>query len=258
MRGFLPKATATDGCFGSAIGSQMHTVDISANREISSQTTSISFDNETRELADTHCQARYEFYGEVVNSSDCRNVKDASRALWRAFEQAFPLTNNSLCQVHGQRLLQAKAGDEEAAKYMAAVYAFPQSELDQKKHRYVVTITPPSCLTFISCLFSRVHFLVISFNTKTKKVLEHFAEDELFLLNHAVATGIATQNHAESFNKLALDVRQLNPVLQLESLLRRQCKQWNDEYERSAQCKSILPPGLTSKATYKKQVRLAA
>ena len=69
-RGFLPKITATDACFGSAVGSQLHTVDISANREISSQTTSISFDNETRELADTHCFARGLFYGEVVNSAE--------------------------------------------------------------------------------------------------------------------------------------------------------------------------------------------
>ena len=87
QRGYLPRVTATDVCFGSAIGSQMHTVDISTNREISTQTSSLSFDNETRELADTHCQARYEFYGEVVHSSDCRDVKDAHRALWGAFEQ---------------------------------------------------------------------------------------------------------------------------------------------------------------------------
>ena len=63
----------------------MHTVDISANREISSQTTSISFDNETRELADTHCTARGLFYGDVVNSAECRDVKDGAKALWASF-----------------------------------------------------------------------------------------------------------------------------------------------------------------------------
>ena len=78
------------------------------------------------------------------------------------------------------------------------------------------------------------------------------------LLDHEDDTGIATQNHAEAFNKSMLDVRQLNPVLQVKSLVRHECKRWNDEYHRAIKCTSILPPGLTSKATYKEQWRLAA
>ena len=49
-----------------------------------------------------------------------------------------------------------------------------------------------------------------------------------------------------------------NPVLQVKSLVRHECKRWNDEYHRAIKCTSILPPGLTSKATYKEQWRLAA
>ena len=37
------------------------------------------------------------------------------------------------------------------------------------------------------------------------------------LLDHEDDTGIATQNHAEAFNKSMPDVRQLNPVLQVKS-----------------------------------------
>ena len=116
-------------------------MDISTNREISTQTTSMSFDNETRELADTHCSARKLFYGEVVNSAECRDVKDGSRALWGAFGQSFPKSRNSLCQVHGQRLLQTKVGIDEAALYTAAVYSCPQTVLDKNILRYVVTQT---------------------------------------------------------------------------------------------------------------------
>ena len=78
------------------------------------------------------------------------------------------------------------------------------------------------------------------------------------LLDHEDDTGIATQNHAEAFNKSMLDVRQLNPVLQVKSLVRHECKRWNDEYHRAIKCTSILPPGLTSKATYKEQLAAAS
>ena len=71
-------------------------------------------------------------------------------------------------------------------------------------------------------------------------------------------SGIATQNHAEAFNKLMLDVRQLNPVLQLKSLVKRYCRRWNNEYHKAQKCTSILPPGLTGKATYMEHTRLAA
>ena len=73
-------------------------------------------------------------------------------------------------------------------------------------------------------MFAFVHVLVESFNAKTTKVLGDFADEELFLLKHDDNTGITTQNHAESFNKLMLDVRQLNPVLQLKLLAKRQCR----------------------------------
>ena len=76
-------------------------------------------------------------------------------------------------------------------------------------------------------LFANVHVIVDSFNAKTTQILEKFTDEELFLLNHEDDTGIATQNHAESFNKSMLDVRQLNPVLQVKSLARRECKRWN-------------------------------
>ena len=107
-------------------------------------------------------------------------------------------------------------------------------------------------------LFANIHVIVDSFNAKTTQILEKFQDNELFLLNHEDDTGIATQNHAEAFNKSMLDVRQLNPVLQVKSLVRHECKRWNDEYHRAIKCTSILPPGLTSKATYKEQWRLAA
>ena len=242
MRGFLPKITATDGCFGSAIGSQMHTVDISANREISSQTTSISFDNETRELADVHCAARKDFYGDVVNSAECRDVKDGAKALWGSFKDDFPESRNSLCQVHGRRLLQAKAGSDEAAKYTAAVYSCPQTVLEKKKLRSVVTKTSPLIYDSLTvCLLLLI--LVESFNAKTNKVFVKFKDEQLVVLKYGDATGIATQNHAESFNKLMLDVRQLNPVLQLRSLVKRSCKRWNDECLRAKNARRFFLPG---------------
>ena len=107
-------------------------------------------------------------------------------------------------------------------------------------------------------MFALAHFFVKSFNVKTQEVLQDFKDPGLFMLKCGDASGIATQNHAESFNKLMLDVRQLNPVLQLKSLVKRSCRRWNNEFEKAQNCTSILPPGLTAKATYKEQTRLAA
>ena len=92
-------------------------------------------------------------------------------------------------------------------------------------------------------MFAFAHFFVLSFKTKTQQVLQDFKDPELFMLKCGDDSGIATQNHAEAFNKLMLDVRQLNPVLQLKSLVKRYCRRWNNEFQKAQIVRRYFLPG---------------
>ena len=90
------------------------------------------------------------------------------------------------------------------------------------------------------------------------KCLSPYADKELFINEVGDDSGDTSQNNAEACNKLMLDVRGLNPVLQLRETVQRQCSIWNKQYHLAMECQSLLPPGLTTSASFLEQKRLSA
>ena len=135
--GVLPEVTKTDACHNMGAGTETHTVDLSPNRNIFSQVSTSSFDNETIDTATFHYGSRVKALGSAANNSRCRDIKDGSKALWGASKSESPKSKNFLCTVHGQTTVQGKCGVPQSRLYSSAAKATPGTAVARLRARYV-------------------------------------------------------------------------------------------------------------------------